>query len=64
MIEEIKVLILEKIKHSLEEIDKLTVQEISSLALVMNNLNNPMSKVYELLGSRMDGVLKDGGKNE
>lgn len=64
MIEEIKVLILEKIKHSLEEMDKLTVQEISSLSLVMNNLSDPMSKVCELLGSRMDEVLKDGGKNE
>lgn len=54
MIEEIKVLILEKLKDKLEKTEDLSIQDLSSASFMINNIDNSQKMIFEALMSKMN----------
>lgn len=54
MIEEIKILILEKLKDKLEKTEDLSIKDLSSASIMINNIDNSQKMMFEALVSKMN----------
>ena len=64
MIEEIKVLILEKLKDKLEKTEDLSIQDLSSASFMINNIDNSQKMIFEALVSKMNELKLSEVKND
>ena len=64
MIEEIKVLILEKLKDKLEKSEDLSIKDLSSASIMINNIDNSQKMMFEPLVSKMDEFKTSEVKND
>ena len=64
MIEEIKVLILEKLKDKLEKSEDLSIKDLSSASIMINNIDNSQKMMFEALVSKMDEFKTSEVKND
>ena len=64
MIEEIKVLILEKLKDKLEKTEDLSIQDLSSASFMINNIDNSQKMIFEALMSKMNEFKTSEVKND
>lgn len=64
MIEEIKVLILEKLKDKLEKTEDLSIQDLSSASFMINNIDNSQKMIFEALMSKMNEFKISEVKND
>lgn len=64
MIEEIKVLILEKLKDKLEKTEDLSIQDLSSASFMINNIDDSQKMMFEALVSKMNEFKTSEVKND
>lgn len=64
MIEEIKILILEKLKDKLEKTEDLSIQDLSSASIMINNIDDSQKIMFEALVSKMNELKTSEVKND
>lgn len=64
MIEEIKILILEKLKDKLEKTEDLSIKDLSSASIMINNIDNSQKMMFEALVSKMNELKTSEVKND
>lgn len=64
MIEEIKILILEKLKDKLEKTEDLSIQDLSSASFMINNIDDSQKIMFEALVSKMNELKPSEVKND